>query len=349
MEKRKTCSIRKFAQFLGSLAACYPAVKYAWAYTKKFERDKYFALLHTKGNYNAHMKIPSRTTEFSWWKSHIFTGSMSLLSPPFSLEMFTDASTTGWGASCQVQTARGTWTPLEREFHINHLELLAVLFALQSFAKGLADINILLRIDNTTAIAYINRMGGIRFPHLNAVAFQIWKFCENSNLSVFASYIRSADNFIADAESRKLDLETEYELSHEAFDEITSHLGQPKVDLFASRKNFKCERYFSWKCDPGAELIDAFLTSWKALNFDAFPPFSLILKTLQKIQRDRAVGIMVVPNWPGQPWFPVFKDLLISDPVILTSSQFLVSPNRDPHPLWKKLSLVAGTLSGKHS
>jgi len=45
----------------------------------------------------------------------------------------------------------------EQTLHINCLEILA---AVQTFAKGKLSISIFLRIDNTTAMAYINRKGG---------------------------------------------------------------------------------------------------------------------------------------------------------------------------------------------
>ena len=47
-----------------------------------------------------------------------------------------------------------------KKIHINCLELLAVTLAVKSFAKHRTRISILLRIDNTTAVAYINHLGG---------------------------------------------------------------------------------------------------------------------------------------------------------------------------------------------
>ncbi|CAH4002358.1 unnamed protein product [Pieris brassicae] len=58
---------------------------------------------------------------------------------------------------------------------------------------------ILLRIDNTKAISYINRMGGVQFPHLTKIAKELWQWCEARN--IVGSYIRLADNSVADAES----------------------------------------------------------------------------------------------------------------------------------------------------
>ena len=40
----------------------------------------------------------------------------------------------------------------------------------------------------------------------------------------------------------------------------------------------------SWKPDPQACAVDALSVSWKDIYFYAFPPFSMILKVLQKIQ-----------------------------------------------------------------
>jgi len=155
---------------------------------------------------------------------------------------------------------------------------------------------------------------------------------------------------VADAESRSLAFETEYELSSAAFARISRTFGAPEFDLFASRLNSKCPRFCSWKPDPDAECVDAFTISWSGFFFYAFPPFCLILRVLQKIETDQATGILVVPNWPTQPWFPRFHALLASPSITLSVNKFLlVSVDRQPHPLHRSLSLVAGILSGRRT
>ena len=122
----------------------------------------------------------------------------------------------------------------------------------------------------------------------------------------------------------------------------------PEVDLFASCSNRKCTRYFSWKIDPGSEVIDAFTVSWEEMYFYAFPPFSIILKILRKIKRDLAQGIVVVPSWPAQPWLPPFRHMLRKDSIKLKPNKdLLISCNSQYHRLWRSLSLEAGILSGK--
>ena len=221
---------------------------------------------------------------------------------------------------------------------------------LKCFASHLRDCNILLRIDNTTAITYINRMGGIRFQKLNDLARDLWTWCEKRNIFVFASYISSKENVEADLESRRLEPETEYELSDSIFSEISHELGEPKIDLFASRINKKCKKYISWLPDPDSVAVDSFTIFWKKLRFYAFPPFSIILKVLRKIIDDKATGIVVVPDWPTQPWYPLYHSLLISKPLIFKpNKKMLFSSSRPHHPLWQNLSLVAGILSGNHT
>lgn len=193
---------------------------------------------------------------------------------------------------------------------------------------------------------------GVRYTHLHHIAKEIWQWCESRNLWIYATYINTKDNIIADFESRKELGNTEWELNDTHFQKIVSIFGEPSIDLFASRTNSKCQDYVSWHPDPGAIAVDAFTVCWSNYHlFYAFPPFSMVLKTLEKIISDRATGIVVVPYWTTQPWFPIFNKLLIQEPIIFQPSEYLLSLNncRMSHPLHQKMKLMAGLLSGKHS
>ena len=89
--------------------------------------------------------------------------------------------------------------------------------------------------------------------------------------------ISSKENHIADFESRRLEPETEYELSNDASQQICEKFGIPEIDLFASRNNTKRHKYISWKKDPGSIAIDAFIINWHSAYFYAFPPSAFIL------------------------------------------------------------------------
>ncbi|XP_047990684.1 uncharacterized protein LOC125229783 [Leguminivora glycinivorella] len=347
--KLPKCTIREYSQLIGVLVSACPAVKYGWVYTKTLERQKYLELLKNNENFEAKIK-PSRAIleDLNWWLNKVSTSNNCMRFPSFQLEIYSDASNSGWGAVCGKNKANGTWKSSERDSHINYLELLAVYLGLKSFAKNMTDCAILLRVDNTTAISYINRMGGIQFPHLNDLARTIWQWCEERNILIFASYINTTEN-IADPESRKIvNPDTEWELSNRAFESILHRFGKPTIDLFASRSNAKCQNFVSWKPDPDAIAVDAFTINWSENYFYAFPPFSLILKCLRKIVDDQAKGILVFPYWPSQPWFPLLQSLISSEIMFLNPNKNLLhSHYRDCHPLHRGLTLGVAKLCTK--
>ena len=85
-----------------------------------------------------------------------------LCAPP-DIVIETDASRTGWGggAVCQGVQTGGLWSQIERKLHINCLELLVGSFAVKSFTKNRLCVHVRLRMDNTSAVAYVNRLGGL--------------------------------------------------------------------------------------------------------------------------------------------------------------------------------------------
>lgn len=344
------CTIREFAQLIGVLTAACPAVQYGWLYTKILEREKYSLLLRFD-TYETKVSLSDKILDdIIWWSNNISRSSNQMRVLNYHKTLYTDASTTGWGAVCDKEKVNGHWKDSERGYHINYLELLAIYLGLKTLAKNLDNCAILLRVDNTTALSYINRMGGIQYPHLNDLTRQIWHWCEKRHIWLFASYINTKDNIEADAESRRINPDIEWELSSHAFQTIIAKLGQPQIDLFASRTNAKCQTYISWKQDPDACTVDAFTVNWKPYFFYAFPPFSLILKCVQKVIEDKAEGIIVFPIWQSQPWYPLLNKIICSEIIYLGPSKDLLhSPFRSHHPLFRSLILGAARLCGSRS
>ena len=134
------------------------------------------------------------------------------------------------------------------------------------------------------------------------------------------AHIPGKDNIIADGgESRKSRRETEWALNPQIYQDAIAHLGQtPDIDLFASRLKYKCKLYAFYQPDPGAFVINALHLAWESPNFYAFPPFCVIQKVLQKIRKDSATGVILVPYWPTQAWWPVLTNMLVAYPLSLT-------------------------------
>lgn len=87
--------------------------------------------------------------------------------------------------------------------------------------------------------------------------------------------------------------------------------------------------------------MDAFTTDWSEHYFYAFPPFSLVLRVLNKVIADKANGIVVVPYWPSQAWYPIFEKISCMKPILLgPAKNLLSSPFQDLHSLHKHLHLL---------
>ena len=345
-------TLRDFSQLIGKLVAACPGIDYGWLYLKQLERYKDLSLTHNGFNYEEKITLPIELiSDLFWWKNSIEKGKSSFKDGDFQKIIFTDASDSGWGATDDINNTHGCWEQYQKRWHINYKELFVVKIALEFLANDLQNSRILLRIDNTTAVAYINKMGGTRFPKLNALAREIWQWAESRNNFLCASYIPSKENCKADALSRLSNDDTEWELSDSAFSKIEHTFGNMDIDLFATRSNKKCDLYCSRFPDPGAVQIDAFTFNWARLKFYAFPPFAVIIKVLKKIKLEKSSGIVVVPNWPNQPWFPLFYELLTEEPLFLKPNRFLLlSPcRRKIHPRAENLELIVGRLSPRLS
>ena len=93
------------------------------------------------------------------------------------------------------------------------------------------------------------------------------------------------------------------------------------MDLFTSKLNAQIPVFVSYHPDPEAMHINDFSISWRDRLFYAFHPFAVIGKALHKVVLGVAAGIIVVPNWPTQPWYSLLMKLLIDISILLHSSK----------------------------
>ena len=336
--------IRDVSKLLGTLVASAPAVPYGMLYTRALAVEENRALTLSGRDYDGSMTISNDVKEdIYWWIQTIKGSSQRVRHDSYDCTIFTDSSISGWGAEMDDNRIHGFWSVEERPWHINIKELQAIFIALQCFLDSQKDLNVLLRVDNQVAIAYLNKLGGCHCPKLLEISRNIWKWAENRRIWLFASYIESAKNFIADAESRREVESNDWRLGDCYFSSICTKFYFPDIDLFATAVTRRCNLFCAWKPSPGAHAIDAFTISWKNLKFYAFPPFNLIPRVLRKIKNENASGILVVPYWPSQNWFPRFLKLSHSQLLFMGPNYNLLTcpyTNR-AHPLWEKLQLVA--------
>ena len=121
----------------------------------------------------------------------------------------------------------------------------------------------------------------------------------------------------------------------------------PTIDLFASRTNTQLKRFCSFRPDPECQTVDSFTISWTDEIFYAFPPFICIPKVIQKICNVKAYGIIIVPDWPNQPWYGQLLGITIKHFILYPRKDLLLLPKKEMlHPMSKTLHLRAALVSG---
>ncbi|KAL1914600.1 uncharacterized protein VTP21DRAFT_8131 [Calcarisporiella thermophila] len=159
LSKVGTTTPRQVAAFLGSANAACPAIMPG----RLFSRLLMMALtaaLNTDPNWDSTFTIPEQgLKELDWWAQEFKRwNGRSFLPPAPAIFVTTDASGDGWGTQFQSTIIGGPWSQEEREFHINWKELKAVELCLEAFPT-LKDITILIRIENSTALAMAHTIG----------------------------------------------------------------------------------------------------------------------------------------------------------------------------------------------
>ncbi|XP_044140287.1 uncharacterized protein LOC122930766 [Bufo gargarizans] len=344
-------SLRHLARIIGLLASSIQAVFPAPLHYRALQRLKIAHLRAGASFADTLILDPESREELVWWIDNLraWNGRAIFgLQPELTIE--SDASLHGWGAHCNGISTGGRWSVDETRLHINALELLAGSFAIRSFTSGMAHACIRLRMDNVSAVRYINRLGGTRSATLARLAKDFWSFCLSREVMVQAEYLPGLHNGRADWGSRYLKDSSDWMLAPETFSVLSGYWGPFGIDLFASRLNTQLPRFFSWRPDPAAEAVDAFLQSWSGFLMYAFPPFAMIPRMLLQVRRQLAELVVVVPFWGTQAWFPSLLGLLIDVPLLLPSrADLLQDPQGFHHPLLSdgSLRLVACRISGR--
>ena len=130
------------------------------------------------------------------------------------------------------------------------------------------------------------------------------------DISLRAQYIRSADNWDADYQSRMV-RPHEYRIALEVFEQLSATWGACSVDAFASEATALLPRFWAEADGSAAEAVDAFAQPWasEALIW-AHPPPALLPQLVQLLEASpSASAIVCVPHWPGSPWFRPLAEL----------------------------------------
>ncbi len=345
-------TIRHIAQVLGKIVSSFLGVQAGRMHYRSLEKAKVFGLALNKGNYDKHIVLHKYALEdISWWKDNVLDSFCPIIRGNPELVITTDACLYGWGAALNGIRTGGLFSAEEKNnSHINVLEAKAVKFGLQALCDQTTNKHIKILSDNTSAVGAINKMGSAKSWGLDTEMSEIWHWALAGGNWLTASHIPGKLNVEADEESRKHEFRTEWMLKKDIFAHTIMGMGfSPNIDLFASRLNNQLPRFASFRPDPNAEIINAFTIPWDNMDFYAFPPFVCIAKVIQKIVLDEGTGILVVPDWPNQTWYNVYRRIVIYEILLPPRSDLLILPSNPLllHPLHQSLSLRVGLVTGR--
>ena len=144
------------------------------------------------------------------------------------------------GHSLRSKFYKGSVVRSGKRLHINVLELKAVSLALRDFKDQCQNQTVLVAMDNSTVVAYINKQGGTHSAEMCALLWKIMTWCHHYHITLKARHIPGCLNVMADLLSRSNQVQsTEWSLHPQVFKQICQKWFTPHVDLFATHLNHK--------------------------------------------------------------------------------------------------------------
>lgn len=134
------------------------------------------------------------------WAADLVTSAFDV--PRYCAVITTDAAGVGWGSTLDgAKRWAAAWTDRQSTCSSNWRETKAVSLALRLYAQDIAGKRVLVRVDNTAAVAYTNRKHG-RATRLSEIARDIHALELEFGFEAVAVHIPGKDNTEADELSR---------------------------------------------------------------------------------------------------------------------------------------------------
>ena len=152
-----------------------------------------------------------------------------------------------------------------KALHINCKELLAVYYLLRSlkiyFKKNFFFSH------SQVGVQIINKMGTSKSSICNDIKKNIWFFGVASKIWITAAHIPGAENVIADYESRKSYIDSEWMQKPSRYKKAIEYQKfESDIHCFSSSLNTKQSKYIFYKPDIFAYLTDVYSVNWGSYN-----------------------------------------------------------------------------------
>ncbi|VDI25194.1 Hypothetical predicted protein [Mytilus galloprovincialis] len=185
-------------------------------------------------------------------------------------------------------------------------ELETVRRVLNSYDSFLENKTVKVNSDNKN-VTHILNVGSKKFK-LQKVVTDILNSCSKKNIGLQTNWVPRTENKHADFLSRHTDPD-DWSIEKNVFHDLSCTFGPFTVDRFSTHYNAQSSRFNSRIWCPGTEAINAFSQFWGGDTNWLVPPPSLVAMTINKIIKDKAKCMLVIPEWKSAPYWPLlYKD-----------------------------------------
>ena len=161
------------------------------------------------------------------------------------------------------------------------------------------------------------KIEGTKNQELTAISKDVWQYLLKRNIKINDEYLPGSMKVEADREFRQTRDSREWKLNPTIFRKLCQIRVTQEMNLFALRLSHQLSLYVSWKINPFSHGRDAFQISWTHKFVNAFSPFALTRKVLEKVNQDRSLMLIITPAWPSQPWFPGLLKMSVKNSLLL--------------------------------
>ena len=232
---------------------------------------------------------------------------------------------------------RGILNEDERMLSSGHRELLAVAKTMEYYEQTgtftTKATNIYWLTDSRNLVTFLTKGSGKR--HIQKDVFQIMIRCKRLNTRIIPIHLLRDDPRIkiADDGSKTTDTDN-WQVDDQTFQRNRTRF-KFTIDLFASDRNSKCQRFYSNFFCPGTSGIDAFSHSWDDEVAWICPPIQEIIRIVRRLKTSRTTGILFVPKWKtADYWVEIFNNegrLLWPFNYMETCRPFIIQGTYNPH------------------
>ena len=199
--------------------------------------------------------------------------------------------------------------------------------ALRSFKDQCQNQTVLVATNNSTVVVYINKQGGTHSAEMCVLLWKIMTWCHHYHITLKARHILGCLNVMAHLLSRLNQVQsTEWSLHPQVFK--SQKWFTPHVDLFATHPK------------PQASTVRVFNPRPKCVGHGCSEhkldgshclclPTALLHRVIQKIRQCHCLITVIVPDWPGMPWFWDLMQLSTEIPLQLPVSTTLLKQSHN--------------------